>query len=101
MWGQGGCVPAIPSGLGSGVGEPHFFPNTENRLPVSQRRGASQQLSVNTTSLHEEFTYVLKAPKLIGTVIQQLFAVLCGACQPPTDTSALECHLAALPPAAG
>ena len=82
MKGQGGCVPAIPSGLGSGVGEPSSFPNTENRLLVSQRRGASQQSSVNTNSPCEEFTYVLKAPKPMGTVIQQPFAVLCGACQP-------------------
>lgn len=34
--------------------------------------------------------------RLIGAVIQQWFAVLCGACQPPTDISALDHHPAAL-----
>ena len=73
MRGGGGCVPAIPSGPGSGVGELSFFPNMENRLPVCQRRGASQQ-SVNTNS-PREFTCVLTAPKLVGTVIQHPSAV--------------------------
>lgn len=63
------------------MGEPSFFPSTENRLPVCQRGSASQQLSVNTNS-PREFTYVLKAPKLIGSVIQRPFAVLCSACWP-------------------
>lgn len=79
---QSGCVLVIPSGLGSGVGEPFVFPNTQNRLLVSQRRSASQQLSVNRNSPCEQFTYVCKAPTLIVTVIQQPSAVLCSACQP-------------------